>query len=70
MSLHLPGTCLYPTDEDHRVFKRIAALERASRDTNTLWVDPWCRNAIVLLQDRAQHIGKAVDVCQRSLTTM
>jgi hypothetical protein len=26
--------------------------------------------AIVLLQDRAQHIGEAVDGCQRSLTTM
>jgi hypothetical protein len=24
----------------------------------------------VLLQDRAQHIGKAVDGCRRSLTTM
>jgi hypothetical protein len=24
----------------------------------------------VLFQDRAQHIGEAVDVCQRSLTTM
>jgi hypothetical protein len=70
MNLRLPGTCLNPTDEDRRIFERIAALERASRDTNTLWVDPWRRSAIVLLQDRAQHIGEAIDGCQRSLTTM
>jgi hypothetical protein len=61
---------LHPADEDRRVFERIAALERASRDTDTLWVDLWCRSAIVLLQDRAQHIGEAVDGCRRSLTTM
>jgi hypothetical protein len=42
----------------------------ASRDTNTLWVDPRRRSAIVLLQDHAQHIGEAVNGCQRSLTTM
>jgi hypothetical protein len=35
-----------------------------------LWSDPWFRRAIVLLQDRAQHIGEAVDGCQTSLTTM
>jgi hypothetical protein len=29
-----------------------------------------CRSAIVLLQDRAQHIGESVDGCQRALTTM
>jgi hypothetical protein len=61
---------LHPTDEDRRVSERIAALERASRDTNTLWVDPRCRSAVVLLQDHAQHIGEAVDGCQRSLTAM
>jgi hypothetical protein len=70
MNLCLPGTCLHPTDEDRRVSERIAALERASRDTKTLWVDPRRRSAIVLLQDRAQHIGEVVDGCQRSLTTM
>jgi hypothetical protein len=41
-----------------------------SKDTNTLWADPRCRSAIVLLQDRTQHIGEAVNGCQRSLTTM
>jgi hypothetical protein len=70
MNLRLPSTCLNPTDEDRRIFERIVALERASRDTNTLWVDPWRRSAIVLLQDRAHHIGEAIDGCQRSLTTM
>jgi hypothetical protein len=70
MNLHLLGTCLHSTDKDRRVSERIAALERASRDTNTLWVDLRRRSAIVLLQDRAQHIGEAVDGCQKSLTTM
>jgi hypothetical protein len=35
-----------------------------------LWSDPRRHRAIVLLQDRAQHIGEAVDGCQTSLTTM
>jgi hypothetical protein len=68
--LRLPGTFLNPTDEDLRISERIAALERASRDIDTLWVDLWRCSTIVLLQDRAQHIGEAVDGCQRSLTTM
>jgi hypothetical protein len=46
------------------------ALERASRDIDTLWVDPRRHSAIVLLQDHAQHIREAVDGCQRSLMTM
>jgi hypothetical protein len=70
MSLRLSGTCLHPTDKDRRGSERIAALERASRDIDTLWVDPRCRSTIVLLQDRTQHIREAVDGCQRSLTTM
>jgi hypothetical protein len=61
---------LNPADEDRRISERIAALERVSRYTDTLWVDPRRRSAIVLLQDHAQHIGEAVDGCQRSLTTM
>jgi hypothetical protein len=64
------ASCLHPADEDLRVFERIAALERASRDTDTLLVDPRRRNTVVLLQDRAQHIGEVVDGCQRSLKTM
>jgi hypothetical protein len=43
------STCLHPTDEDRRVSKQIAALERVSKDTNTLWADPRHRNAVVLL---------------------
>jgi hypothetical protein len=33
MVLHLPGTCLHPTDENRRVAERIAALEKVSKDT-------------------------------------
>jgi hypothetical protein len=70
MSLHLPGTCLHPADENRRVAERIAAFERVLKDMTSLWANPRCRGAVVLLQDRAQHIGEAVDGCQRSLTTM
>jgi hypothetical protein len=52
------------------VSERIAALEKSSEGVKSLWSDPRRRRAIVLLQDRAQHIGEAVDGCQRSLTTM
>jgi hypothetical protein len=69
-NLRLPGTCLHPADENHRVPERIAALEKVSKGASSLWADPWRRSAIVLLQDRAQHIGEAVDGCQRALTTM
>jgi hypothetical protein len=64
------GSCLNPVDEDHRVSERIATLEMASTDTNTFWTDSHCRSAIVLLKDRAQHIGEAVYGCQKSLTAM
>jgi hypothetical protein len=70
MSLRLPGTCLHPADENHRVAERIAALEKVSKDTTSLWADPRSHSVVVLLQDRAQHIGEAIDGCQRSLTTM
>jgi hypothetical protein len=46
------------------------ALERSSEGVESFWSDPRRRRAIVLLQDRAQHIGEAVDGCRRSLTTM
>jgi hypothetical protein len=61
---------LNPIDENRWVSEWIAALERASTDTNTFWVDPHHRSTIVLLQDRAQHIGESVDGCRKSLTTM
>jgi hypothetical protein len=64
------GSCLNPVDEDRRVSERIAALERASTDTNTFWTDPHRCSAIVLLQDRTQHIGEAIVGCRKSLTTM
>jgi hypothetical protein len=41
-----------------------------STGCETLWSDPWCRSAIVLLQDHAQHIAESVDGCQQALTTM
>jgi hypothetical protein len=66
----ISGTCLDFVGETRRVSERIAALEKASEGIDSLWSDPRCRRAIVLLQDRAQHIGEAVDGCQRSLTTM
>jgi hypothetical protein len=64
------GSCLNPVDKDHRVSERIAALEKTLTDTNTFLIDPRCHSAIVLLQDRAQHIEEAVDGCRKSLTTM
>jgi hypothetical protein len=70
MNSHLPGTCLHPADENHRVAERIAALEKVSKGASSLWADPRCRSAVVLLQDRAQHIGEVVDGFQRALTTM
>jgi hypothetical protein len=70
MSLRLPGTCLHPANENRRVAERIAALEKVSKDTTSLWANPQHRSAVVLLQDRAQHIGEVVDGCQRSLMTM
>jgi hypothetical protein len=64
------GTCLDFAAEDRRVTERNAALERMSAGVETLWSDPRRRSAIVLLQDRAQHVGEAVDGCRRALVTM
>jgi hypothetical protein len=64
------GTCLDFAAEARRVAERNTALEKASEGIDSLWCDPRRRRAIVLLQDRAQHIGEAVDGCRRSLTTM
>jgi hypothetical protein len=61
---------LDPAAEDRRVSERVTALERVSSDTNTFWVDARRCSAIVLLQDRIQHVGESVDGCQKSLTTM
>jgi hypothetical protein len=70
MPFVVSGTCLDFVSEARRVSERIAALERALEGIDSLWYDPQRCRAIVLLQDRAQHIGEAVDGCQRSLTTM
>jgi hypothetical protein len=69
-SFAVTGTCLDFAAEDRRVTERNAALEKMSAGFETLWSDPRCRNAIVLLQDRAQHIGESVDGCRWALTTM
>jgi hypothetical protein len=65
-----PSICLDPIPEDRRVNKRATALDRVSSDTNTCWADSCRCSAVVLLQDRTQHIGEVVDGCQKSLTTM
>jgi hypothetical protein len=64
------GTCLDFVSEARRVSEWITALERSSGGVKTFWSDPRRHGAIVLLQDRAQHIGEAVDGCRKSLTTM
>jgi hypothetical protein len=69
-SFAIIGTCLDFAIEDRRVTERNAALEKMSVGFETLWSDPRRRNAIVLLQDRAQHIGESVDGCRWALTTM
>jgi hypothetical protein len=56
--------------ETRRVSERITTLEKSSEGVESLWSDPRRRRAIVLLQDRAQHIGEAVDGCRKSLTIM
>jgi hypothetical protein len=70
MIFAIVGTCLDFVSEALHVFERIAVLERSSGGVKTFWSDPRRRSAIVLLQDRAQHIGEAVDDCRKALTTM
>jgi hypothetical protein len=70
ISFAIIGTCLDFAAEDRWVTEQNAALERMFTGVETLWSDPRRRSAIVLLQDRAQHIGEAVDGCRRALVTM
>jgi hypothetical protein len=56
--------------EDRRVAERNAALEKMSEGIDSLWSDSRRCRAIILLQDRAQHIGESVDSCRRALITM
>jgi hypothetical protein len=70
ISFAIIGTCLDFAAEDRRVTERNAALEKMAAGIETLWSDPRRRSAIVLLQDRAQHIGESVDGCRRALITM
>jgi hypothetical protein len=64
------GTFLDLVGESRRVSERIVALQKAAQETESLWSNLRRCRAIVLLQDRAQHIGEAVDGCRMSLTTM
>jgi hypothetical protein len=64
------GTCLDFVGESRQVSERIDALQKAAQGTESLWSNPRHCHAIVLLQDRAQHIDEAVDGCRMSLTTM
>jgi hypothetical protein len=57
MTFIVVGTCLDFIGETRRISERIAALERSSEGVKSFWSDPRRRRAIVLLQDRAQHIG-------------
>jgi hypothetical protein len=66
----ISGTCLDYAAEARRVAERNAALEKTSEGMDSLWSDPRRRSTIVLLQDRAQHIGESVDGCRRALVTM
>jgi hypothetical protein len=64
------GTCLDLAGESRRVSERIAALQKAAQETESLWSNLRRCRAIGLLQDRAQHIGEAVDGCRMSLTAI
>jgi hypothetical protein len=69
ISFVILGTCLDFAAEDRRVAEWNTALEKISAGIESLWSDPRHRRAIVLLQDRAQHIGESVDGCRRALIT-
>jgi hypothetical protein len=70
ISFVILGTCLDFAAEDRWVAEQNTALEKMSAGIDSLWSDPRRRHAIVLLQDRAQHIGELVDGCRRALITM
>jgi hypothetical protein len=70
ISFALIGTCLDFAAEDRWVTERSVALEKMSAGVENLWSDPRHQSAVVLLQDRAQHIGEAVDGFRRALVTM
>jgi hypothetical protein len=63
MSFVILGTCLDFAAENRRVAEQNAALEKMLEGIDSLWSDPRCCHAIVLLQDHAQHIRESVDGC-------
>jgi hypothetical protein len=64
------GTCLDLAGESRWVSERIAALQKATQVTESLWLNLHHCRAIMLLQDHAQHIGEAIDGCRMSPMTM
>jgi hypothetical protein len=64
------GTYLDLVGESRRVTERITALQSVDQGTESLWSSPRRCRAVVLLQDRAQHIGEAIDGCPKALTTI
>jgi hypothetical protein len=64
------GVCLDPIAEDRRVSEQVEALERVLSNTNTFWANAYHRGTVVLLLDRTQHTGEAIDGCRKALTTM
>jgi hypothetical protein len=70
MTFAIVGTCLDFINEARHVSERVVALKSSSGGVETFWSEPRRLNAIVLLQDHAQHIGEVVDGCRKALTTM
>jgi hypothetical protein len=66
----IAGSCLDLVGESRRVTERITALQSVAQGTKSLWSNSRHCHAIVLLQDHAQYIGKAVDGCRKALTTI
>jgi hypothetical protein len=64
------GTCLDAAAKDLRVNEWIAVLDRVSAGTGTFWSNARRRRSMVRLQDRADHIGEAVEGCRKALTTV
>jgi hypothetical protein len=63
-------SCLDLVGESRQVTERITALQSVTQGTESLWSNSRRCRAIMLLQDRAQYIGEAVDGCRKALITM
>jgi hypothetical protein len=63
------GTCLDAAAEDLRGGVRVIVLERVSAGTDPFWSDAQRHQAVVLLQDRVDHIERTVGACRKALMT-